>query len=249
MWYVDLCLGFQDRKTLLIFPNDAYKFASNFILLDGKKELSFTLIQYLFEEEEHKVVVTKPHGNTERDTPFQRLLPSTRNKLKNSIRIPKCRSKDFLDEVYRSLGDVINVRSMNELPRGPSDLYNARHAAKKVTPSDPHLLSNQGSASENSSDAIWMLLQKAKRDECTAKSSIFTGECRVHPDFLVVLASDRQLAELVQFCTDPQEFSIFCADPTFNIFEDNISLTVTTFKNLKSENKATNQPPVFIGPC
>ena len=87
----------------------------------------------------------------------------------------------------------------------------------------------------------------SERNESTAKSSIFI-ECRVHQDFLVVLASDRQLAELVQFCTDPQEFSIFCADSTFNIFEDNISLTVTTYKNLKSENKATNQPPVFIGP-
>ena len=139
-------------------------------------------------------------------TPFQKLLPSTRDKLKNSIHIPKCRSKDFSDEVYRSSGDVMNVRSMNQLPRGPSDLYNARHAAK-VTPSDPHLSSNQGSASENSSDTIWMLLQKAKRDESIAKSSIFIGECRIHPDFLVVLVSDRQLAE---FWTDPQELSIFC---------------------------------------
>ena len=110
-------------------------------------------------------------------TPFQRLLPSTREKVKNSIPIPKCRSKDFLDEVYRSSSDVINVRSMNQLPRGPSDLYNARHAAKKVTLSDPHLFSNQGSASENISDTIWMLLQKAKRDESIAKSSIFIGEC------------------------------------------------------------------------
>ena len=47
---------------------------------------------------------------------------------------------------------------MNELPRGPSDLYNARHFAKKVTLLDPHLLSNQGIASKNSSDAIWILL-------------------------------------------------------------------------------------------
>ena len=66
-------------------------------------------------------------------------------------------------------------------------------------------------------------------------------------DFLVVLASDRQLEELVQFYTDPREFSIFCAYPTFNIFEDNISLTVTTYRNLKLESKATNQPLVFIG--
>ena len=92
----------------------------------------------------------------------------------------------------------------------------------------PHLLSNQGSAGENSSDAIWMLLRKAKSDESIARSSIFIKECRVHPNFLVVLASDYQLEELVQFCTDPQEFPILCADPTFNIFEDNISLTVTT---------------------
>ena len=66
-------------------------------------------------------------------TPFQKLLPSTRDKLKNSIRIPKCLSKYFLDEVYRSSGDVMNVRSMNQLPRGPSGLYNALHTAKKVT--------------------------------------------------------------------------------------------------------------------
>ena len=69
----------------------------------------------------------------------------------------------------------------------------------------------------------------------------------MHADVLVVLASDRQLEELVQFCTYPQEFSIFCADPTFNMFENNISLTVTTYRNFKLENKATNQPPVFIG--
>ena len=85
-----------------------------------------------------------------------------------------------------------------------------------------------------------MLLQKAKRDESIAKSFIFIRECREHLDFLVLLVSDRQLEELVQFCTYPQEFSVFCADSTANIFEDNISLTVTTYRNLKLENKATN---------
>ena len=86
------------------------------------------------------------------------------------------------------------------------------------------------------------LILANERDESIAKSSIFIEECRIHPDFLVVLVSDCQLAE---FWTDPQELSIFCADPTFIIFEDNISLTVTTYKNLKSENKATNQPHVY----
>ena len=41
---------------------------------------------------------------------------------------------------------------------------------------------------------------------------------------------------------------MFGADPTFNIFDRNISLTVTTFRNLKLVNPNTNKPPVFIGP-
>ena len=119
---------------------------------------------------------------------------------------------------------------------------------QKVTRLDPYLLSDQGSAIENSHDTMWMLLQKTKREESIAKSSIFIGECRVHSDFLVVVALDRQLEELVQFCTHLQEISIFCTDLTFDIFEDNISLTVTTYRNLKLENKATNQPTAFIVP-
>ena len=134
------------------------KFACNFIHLDGKKKLSYTLIQYLFEEEEHKVVVTKHHGNTNARQANSRI----RYAFLSAV-------QDFLDKVYCSSGDVTNVRNMNELPRGPLDLYNARHAAKKVTLSDPHLLSDQGSASQNSSDAMWMLLQKVKRDESIAR--------------------------------------------------------------------------------
>ena len=37
-------------------------------------------------------------------------------------------------------------------------------------------------------------------------------------------------------------------DPTFDIFNDNISLTVTTYRNLKLENPSTGQAPVFLGP-
>ena len=73
-------------------------------------------------------------------------------------------------------------------------------------------------------------------------------ECRIHPDFLVVLADDRQLKELELFCTDSEEFCVFGADPTFNLFEENIALTVTTYRNLKLIDKETGKAPVFIGP-
>jgi hypothetical protein len=33
--------------------------------------------------------------------------------------------QEVLDEVYTSSGDVTMARSLGELPRGPSDIYNA----------------------------------------------------------------------------------------------------------------------------
>lgn len=55
-------------------------------------------------------------------------------------------------------------------------------------------------------------------------------------------------AVLYQFCTSPNEFCVFGIDPTLNVFEKNISVTVTTDRNLRLVNKSTNKPPVFIGP-
>ena len=41
---------------------------------------------------------------------------------------------------------------------------------------------------------------------------------------------------------------MFSIDLTFNIFNGNISLTVTTYRYLKLENPSTGQAPVFLGP-
>ena len=47
---------------------------------------------------------------------------------------------------------------------------------------------------------------------------------------------------------NPVEFCVFAVDPTLNIFKENISLTVSTYKNLKLIHKETAKPPAFIGP-
>ena len=64
----------------------------------------------------------------------------------------------------------------------------------------------------------------------------------------VVLASHRQLQDITRFCTNATEFSIVSVDPTFNIFKENISLTVITYRNVKLHHNATKKSPVFIGP-
>ena len=35
----------------------------------------------------------------------------------------------------------------------------------------------------------------------------------MHPSFSVVLSLERQLDDLVNFCTNPKEFSVFSIDP------------------------------------
>ena len=63
-----------------------------------------------------------------------------------------------------------------------------------------------------------------------------------------MLADNRQLNQMVQFCTNPVEFSVFSVDPMFNIFKEALSLTVTTYRNLKLISKETGKAPVFLGP-
>ena len=118
--------------------------------------------------------------------------------------------KESLDEVYRSSGDVTMARSLGELPRGPSDIYNARHSAMQSSecPSLPRDTESQKYQSNKDVhvNSIWTLLERAKRKEELSKDAVFICECAIHPDFFVVIANDQQLGELVQFCTNPKEY-------------------------------------------
>lgn len=212
-------------------------------------------MQYLFKSEEHEVERILPHGNAKVKSSYRRLQTSTREKLKRSVLENEKTAKEILDVVYLESGDVTRARSASELPRGPKDLYNARHLAKQSSNyagerTEGRLSAGQTRActSDVSIDNIWTLLERARREEEECKDSIFIRECAIHPDLFVVLANDKQLEEVSKFCTNQNEFSVFGADPTFNIFDRNISLTVTTFRNLKLVNPNTEKPPVFIGP-
>ena len=97
-------------------------------------------------------------------------------------------------------------------------------------------------------DSLWMLLERVCREDGNSLQEKFIRKCRLHPDFLVVLANDRQLQELEHFSTNPSEFCVFSVGPAFNVFKDIISLIVTVYKILKLPQKRTGKPPVFIGP-
>ena len=176
------------------------------------------------------------------------MLPSTISVLKASLEDKAQTPKANLDQVYQQAGDVVGARSLGQLPRGPSDLYNARYSARR---SAKNLVATSSATPNSASiqlDGLWVLLERAKREEELTKADLFIRECVIHPSLLVILASDRQMTELQLFCTHPAEFSILSVDPTFNIFDKNLSLTVTTYRNLRLTHKETGKPPVFVGP-
>ena len=201
----------------------------------SKKESSIplTLIQYVFKNSEHEVKNILPHGNSKKSTPFLRLKPTIIGKMKATVESGKT-PKRLLDEAYTSVGDIAEIRSAADIPRGPSDMYNSRHRAKR------RAVDNDGSSKHQT---LWMVLERAKIEE-----NNFTRDCTIHPVFNTTLYSDRQIDEMIKFLTDPKEFSVFGIDPTFNIFNEDLSLTVTSFRNLKLVNKKSGKPPVFIGP-
>ena len=84
-------------------------------------------MQYLFQREEHNVIKLFLHGNSKKKRPYRRLLPSTLDVLKDS-QASVIKPKQYLDEVYRSSGDICFARSLSELPSGPR--YNARATSK-----------------------------------------------------------------------------------------------------------------------
>ena len=105
------------------------------------------------------------------------------------------------------------MRSVGQIPRGPQDRYNARRS----------LPSEKVGSTENTvvkPNSLWILFERARGEKENSLQEKLIRECRIHPDFLVVPANDRQLQELEHFCTNPSDFCVFSVDPTFSVFKE-----------------------------
>ena len=84
--------------------------------------------------------------------------------------------------------------------------------------------------------------------ECKSKdvSARFVRDVKAAPDPAVVLATDRQLDDMVRFCTSQEDFCVVMVDPTFNLGD--FDVTPMTYRHLLLESERTKKPPVFVGP-
>ena len=63
---------------------------------------------------------------------------------------------------------------------------------------------------------------------------------------LMMLATDKQLADISRFSTSHLDFTYLSVDPTFDFGE--FSVTPTSYRNILLKNRHTNKSPIFVGP-
>ena len=91
-----------------------------------------------------------------------------------------------------------------------------------------------------------ILLEECKRQQINRNELPFIREVTGAPELWCILGFDWQLHDLATFCNEPEEFTVFGADPTFNLGKFNV--TVTTYRNLKVLDRASGNHPTMIGP-
>ena len=70
---------------------------------------------------------------------------------------------------------------------------------------------------------LYVVMEQCKSAE---KVDIFVQDTTCAPEPMVVLCTEYQLSDVASFCCDPFCFSILGIDPTFNLGEFSVTLTV-----------------------
>ena len=95
-------------------------------------------------------------------------------------------------------------------------------------------------------DSLAILFQECKQQQMSLGEDPFIRDINTALQLCCVLCFDWQLKEIEQFCTDPCCFTIFAADPTFNL--GNFNVTVMTYQHLKVVTRRDDNHPLMVGP-
>ena len=128
-------------------------------------------------------------------------------------------------------GGINKVDSLSDLPRNRDEASYLR----------------RGSSEKKAVvDSLVILLEQCKKQQLGNPKTAFVREVSCAPELRCVMCYIDQLADIVRFCTNPNNFGILGADLTFNLGKFNV--TVTTYTNLLVVDRKTRKHPVMIGP-
>ena len=172
-----------------------------------------------------KPLTSQPHGNSRSNKPYFATWPSTLKMIKQEVKAAG--PKDVVASVSAKVGGVIGARAPGQLPRGEMQVTNAKRTLK---------------FGEGHADELFVMMQQAKTGDR------FVRDIKAAPEPAIVVASDRQLDDLVRFCGTPSgaECSILTVDPTFCLGD--FECTPITYRHLLLVSHRYSTSPIFIGP-
>ena len=142
--------------------------------------------------------------------------------------------KKFVSDVSIRLGGVLAASDSCEIPRNEEQVSKLKKRLKS---------SELPGSSRDESDELAIVMHEALMED---KSEQFIREVKCLREPAVIVATERQLNDLVRFCTIPGNFSILTLDPTFSLGD--FDVTLVTYRHRMLISKQGNQHPAIIGP-
>ena len=137
--------------------------------------------------------------------------------------------KETVNSVSNSSGGMLFASCAGKLPRNEHQVANVRYAKK--------------AKKSHADDDLFIAMTECKSKDVTAR---FVRDVKAAPEPALVLATDKQLDDVIRFATNSEEFCIVTVDPTFNLGD--FDVTPMTYRYLLLETLRTRKQPVFLGP-
>lgn len=179
------------------------------------------MLQYIFDGDPESINI-KPHGRAKKNQrPFFSTASGTRTKISEKVSSSLGPSSIY-DHLYQEAGDVMSRKSSSDVPRSVDQV---KYERKKL-------------GSKHEKDQLAELISLSNNGS--------VRNVQVGPGVRAVLATEEQLADVVKFCTDPEEFGILGIDVTYDIGD--FYITTTSYQHLSRIDKSTRKHPTFPGP-
>ena len=141
--------------------------------------------------------------------------------------------KKVISEVSAGVGGIVSASDSCEIPRNEL----------QVTKLKSRIRSSSLPASCAPGDELGIVMQQAFMED---SSNMFVRDVKCLREPAIIVATERQLNDLVRFCTPSNQFSILTVDPTFCLGD--FDVTVITYRHMMLTSRQTGSPPAMIGP-
>jgi hypothetical protein len=182
------------------------------------------MVQYYFKGPVIPVMV-KPHGNSSRSKPFFRTSETAKDEVRQLA--ASHTPSQAISVMTAQHGGEVHITGSSTVARDQMQVKNFRRTS--------------GSKDTNALHAVMLECKLAQ-----GKADAFVRDVKAAPEPMAVCYSDWQILDIKRFCTDPDEFTVMCADTTYNLGD--FYVTPLSYKHIMLEDIRTGKPPVLPGP-